>query len=60
MEHFNFMAESVMMAFIIGAIFGAVVALHLRSGRVIKLNRTDDLIPKPITVRSQESHSRRR
>ena len=60
MEQFDFVAEAVLTAFIIGAIFGAIVALHLRSGKKIKLSRVDNLMPKAIPVRSRESHTRRR
>ena len=54
MDMITFMAEAVVMAFLIGGICGAVIALHLRSDKV----EMEDSELKPVPVRSEHRRDR--
>ncbi len=61
MEQLHLIVEAVVMAFVIGGIVGAIVALNLRPGKGWVESELDDFIAKPIPVRSQsQQHPRRR
>lgn len=58
MEQLHLLVEAVVMAFMIGGIVGALVALHLRSSR--EWNKQDAAIAvKTLPVESRAPHRRR-